>query len=370
MSNIQETDFRDLFLTERPLIDVRAPVEFLQGSLPGAVNLPLMNDDERARVGLTYKAAGREKAISLGQELVSGEVREARLQSWMSQIQKDSQTVIYCFRGGLRSQITQSWLKERGIEQPLIVGGYKKVRHFLVEEIEKFSNNSEFMMLTGPTGSAKTQLLKKASAFYPSLDLEALAHHRGSAFGSWGIPQPSQIDFENRMAVELLKLQAKASPARLLLEDESRMIGHCTLPEVFFLKMRSSPVLFLEESFEQRVENIFQDYVMETSMAKGLQLEALSLFARYKHAVQTISRKLGGLRTQEVLKSLAYSEEAYLQGQGLESNKSWIAMLLTYYYDPLYAKSLAARNPPVFLRGNSREVLAYLQKSSRGMLTL
>lgn len=370
MNNIGESDFRDLFLQERPLMDVRAAVEFVQGSLPGAIHLPLMNDEERARVGQTYKISGREKAEELGHELVSGEVKEVRLQSWMAQIKKDPQTVIYCFRGGLRSHITQSWLRERGYNSPLIVGGYKKVRQYLMEEIERFSQSLEFVLLTGPTGSAKTEILKKASASSPAVDLEALAHHRGSAFGAWQIPQPAQIDFENRLTVSLLKLQSKFPQPRVLLEDESRMIGRCTLPESFFLKMRASPVIFVEETLERRVENIFQDYVTETALAKGSELEALAVFERYRHAVQTISRKLGGLKTQEVLKQLAASEQAYLDERNLEPNKAWIATLLSSYYDPLYAKSLAARNPQVLLRGTAGEVLAYLQKSSRGMLSL
>jgi tRNA 2-selenouridine synthase len=375
LSNIQETDLRDLFLNERPLIDVRAPIEFAQGSLPGAINIPIMNDEERARVGTTYKTLGREKAEALGHELVSGEVKEARLEAWIAQIKKDPQTVIYCFRGGLRSQITQSWLKDRSLEKPLIVGGYKKARHFLMDEIDQFTKSSEFVMLTGPTGSAKTQILKKAAIFYPSLDLEGLAHHRGSAFGAWEIPQPVQIDFENRLAVGLLRLQRKQQdkfpqPIAALFEDESRMIGRCTLPEIFFLKMRASPVIYVDESFEQRVENIFQDYVAGTAIGQGSESEALRVFGDYQQAAHAISRKLGGLRTQEVLKDLALSEQAYLEGRGLESNKGWIAKLLSYYYDPLYAKSFAARNPKVIFRGNSVEVLAYLQKSSRGMLTL
>ncbi|HEY8270827.1 MAG TPA: tRNA 2-selenouridine(34) synthase MnmH [Pseudobdellovibrionaceae bacterium] len=370
MSNIQESELRELFLKERTLIDVRAPVEFAQGSLPGAVNIPIMNDDERARVGLAYKSLGREKAVRLGHELVCGELKEARIQAWMAEIKKDSQTVIYCFRGGLRSQITQSWLKDRGVNKPLIVGGYKKARHFLMEEINNFSQNSKFVMLTGPTGSAKTQILNRASTFYPSVDLEALAHHRGSAFGAWEVPQPSQIDFENRLAVSLIKLQDKQVQSRVLLEDESRMIGRCTLPENFFFKMRASPVLYVEEKFDQRVENIFQDYVIGTVIAKGQEGEALGVFSRYRHAVQTISRKLGGLRAQEVLNQLASSEKAYLKERDLEPNKAWIATLLSYYYDPLYAKSLAARSPQVLLRGTSAEILEHLRKFSRGMLTL
>lgn len=347
-------------------MDVRAPVEFEQGSLPGAVNLPIMNNDERALVGTTYKQEGREKAVTLGHELVSGATKEARMQAWQAQIRQHPDTVIYCFRGGLRSQITQRWLREAGIERPLIVGGYKKARQFLLDEIERFSQAGPFLMLTGSTGSAKTQILQKASAFFPSVDLEGLAHHRGSAFGAWEIPQPSQRDFENRMAVGMLKVRQKFTEGPVLFEDESRMIGQRTVPESLFLTMRASPVLFVEESFEQRIENIFQDYVARTALGQGSESEALQVFAKYRGAVEAISRKLGGLRAQEVLQDIANSQSDYLAGRGLEANKEWIRKLLQYYYDPLYSKSLETRQPKVVFRGSSAEVLDYLRNLRAG----
>jgi len=366
LSNISEAGYRELFVKKIPLIDVRAPVEFAQGSLPGAVNLPIMNDDERAQVGTTYKQEGREKAIELGHELVSGDIKEARMLAWQERIRLHPETVIYCFRGGLRSQITQRWLHEAGIDRPLIVGGYKKARGFLLNEIERFSQNNSFLMLSGPTGSAKTQILRRVSDFFPALDLEEAARHRGSAFGAWDRPQPSQTDFENHLATGLLQLRERFPEGTPLFEDESRMIGQRTLPESFFLTMRVSPVLYVDESFEQRVENIFQDYVLGTALAKDSEEAALKVFAQYRGAMQAISRKLGGLRTQEVLNDLAFSQENYLAGRGLEANKEWIRKLLHYYYDPLYMKSLEKRQPKVLHRGPSTEILAYLRNLRAG----
>jgi tRNA 2-selenouridine synthase len=230
LDNISAAALTELFLKDTPLIDVRAPVEFVVGSLPGAINLPIMNNEERAMVGTTYKKSGREQAMAQGHELVSGEIKEQRLTLWAEQIQKQPETVIYCFRGGLRSQITQRWLGERGIKRPLIEGGYKKARQFLRDEIDQFSRQSSMLILSGPTGSAKTNLLKKSN--YPNVDLEALASHRGSAFGAMATPQPSQIDFENTLAVTLMKLGKK----QVLVEDESRLIGRCAIPESFFRK--------------------------------------------------------------------------------------------------------------------------------------
>jgi len=361
LNNISATALTELFLKDTPLIDVRAPIEFQAGSLPGAVNLPIMNNEERAMVGTTYKTAGREKAMAQGHELVSGEIKESRVQLWSEQIRKQPETVIYCFRGGLRSQITQRWLAESGIKRPLIEGGYKKARQFLREEIDNFAKQKTLLVLSGPTGSAKTNLLKKSQGYYPGVDLEGLASHRGSAFGAMATPQPSQIDFENALAVKLIKL---SSTNNILVEDESRLIGRCAIPESFFLKMREAEILYVEEAFEQRVENIFQDYILETAIGKGDANKASAQFADYRKAITQISKKLGGSRAQELLQDLAYAETDFLgNSKHLEYNKVWISKLLNYYYDPLYANSLERRSPKIVLRGNSATILDYLQSS-------
>jgi tRNA 2-selenouridine synthase len=352
----------DLFLNDTPLIDVRAPVEFEQGSLPGAINLPIMNNEERASVGTTYKQAGREQAMALGHQLVSGEVKEARLQFWAEQIRLRPEAVIYCFRGGLRSQITQRWLKERGVDRPLIEGGYKKARQFLRDQIDTYASEKPMLILSGPTGSAKTHLLKQCQSFHPILDLEELACHRGSAFGGQATPQPSQIDFENNLSVKLLKLNAQVSPKKVLIEDESRLIGRCAIPESFFLKMRESELVYVEESFEQRVENIFQDYIQLTAIGQGSPEKASEVFAGYRKAINQISRKLGGARSQELLQDMMDSEHSFLTDpKNIESNKIWIAKLLSYYYDPSYANSFQKRSPKIAMRGNSAAVLDYLR---------
>jgi len=344
-------------------MDVRAPVEFAQGALPGAVNLPILDNEERARVGTTYKKAGREEALRLGHALVSGEIKEQRLELWARQIQKSPQTVLYCFRGGLRSQITQSWLRERGVDRPLIEGGFKKARHFLLSEMEQFAQSAKLLVVTGPTGSAKTRFLNRARDAFPSLDLEAVARHRGSAFGGRPELQPSQVDFENQLAVEVMKLGRgqEGRQMTVLLEDESRLIGRCALPENLFLRMRSSEVLFLETDFEQRVENILEDYVIHSPIGQGSPEDAARVFAYYRAATQAISKKLGGLRTQEVLQDLAVAEERFRLHRDLAANRAWIAKLLSYYYDPLYAASLKKRNPSVILRGSAEVLLSSLQ---------
>lgn len=349
-------------MADTPLIDVRAPVEFLQGALPGAVNLPIMNDQERAIVGTLYKQQGRDAAVARGHDLVSGEIREARLAQWADFIRRHPEAVIYCFRGGLRSQITQRWLAEAGLARPLLAGGYKVARHFLREQIDQFAAAHSLLILSGPTGSAKTRLLWQAQKFSPVVDLEGLAQHRGSAFGGATDLQPTQVNFENTLAVRLLKLSVGRTAQKVLVEDESRLIGRCAIPESFFARMRASEVLFIEEPFECRVENIFKDYIVETSIGKGGLAKGLAQFASYQKSLLQISSKLGGLRTQEILQDLMASQHCFLQNpRDLESNKIWIGKLLSYYYDPMYAKSLAKRDPKIIFRGNTAATLEYVR---------
>jgi tRNA 2-selenouridine synthase len=349
-----------LFLKKTRLIDVRAPVEFAHGHLPYSINLPILNDEERTLVGTVYKKDGNEAAIKLGYNLVSGEVKSERVQKWLQFITEYPETVIYCFRGGLRSQITQKWIQEAGVFRPLIDGGFKRARHFLIEEVQKFSNVSPLIVLSGTTGSGKTTFLNEVKSYYPVLDLEALACHRGSAFGAMNSPQPSQINFENELAISLMRIKTsdfKNSP--LLVEDESQLVGNRAVPKSFFDKMRASPVLWIEETLESRINNIFQDYVVQAMIDKK---QALDIFVRYKNSLEKISKKLGGLRTQELRRLLIKSESDFLNSNDLNSNKEWIEKLLVYYYDPMYLGSLERRNPKILFKGNRDDCANFLRQ--------
>lgn len=142
------TDYRTLFLDDVPMMDARAPVEFAKGSFPGVVNLPLMNGLERQRVGTCYKQHGQQAAITLGHQLVSGEVKAARLQAWVDFTRAHPEGVLYCFRGGLRSQIVQQWLKhDAGIDYPRVGGGYKAMRTFLMQTVEQAVEQADFVLL-------------------------------------------------------------------------------------------------------------------------------------------------------------------------------------------------------------------------------
>jgi tRNA 2-selenouridine synthase len=332
----QLTDIPSLFPGTTHWIDVRAPVEFAAGSMPGAVNLPLLNDEERRLVGTIYKERGQEAAVALGHSLVSGSVKEERIQAWMEEIRRRPDTVIYCFRGGLRSQITQAWLQERGFHRPIVKGGYKALRKFLTAAIEKEAPSIKFRVITGPTGSGKTAFLRSSGK--PYLDLEAIARHRGSAFGSTAQRQPTQADFENRIAAELLRLRGSEE---VLVEDESRMIGRCYLPEPLMQAMQRSPLLSLEVSLEERVENILKEYVIGPNGPHSPPFDSL------RASVSAISRKLGHLRAQEIIGDINLAQSRFEQGGGLEENKAWIRKILVWYYDPLYQFSLDRKNKRV-----------------------
>ncbi|UWN51475.1 tRNA 2-selenouridine synthase [Alcanivorax sp. ALC70] len=142
-------DYRALFLNRAPLLDVRAPVEFAKGAFPGATNLPLLDDGERHKVGIRYKQAGQAAAIDLGNELVSGRVKRARLNAWRQWRADHPDGYLYCFRGGLRSRTTQAWLANEGIDVPLVVGGYKAMRRFLLESLDAQLARQPLWVLAG-----------------------------------------------------------------------------------------------------------------------------------------------------------------------------------------------------------------------------
>ncbi len=348
-----------------PLLDVRAPVEFQVGAIPGAVNLPILNDQERERIGTTYKQQGSEAAVALGYELVSGDNKQQKLQAWRDFLGKNPDAILYCFRGGMRSHITQAWLKEAGVEVPLIIGGYKAVRNALLQVNENaVKKEFPFLVVAGPTGVGKTDFLKTVEAQYPTVDLEGIAKHRGSAFGHIEQQsQPSQVDFENLLALRFLNLQSSMSikPRPFLIEDESRLIGTRALPEYLYQAMQAAPLLWVDIPLSERVENIFNDYILQTSI--GRRQEPVALLDRYEKSLAGIQRRLGGLRYQEVLQAMKKARHDFEEHDELESQKIWIQLLLEYYYDPMYLGSIARRGSKVLFKGNHTECREFLANS-------
>ncbi|MEA3299016.1 MAG: tRNA 2-selenouridine(34) synthase MnmH [Pseudomonadota bacterium] len=355
-------DFRDIFLNDRPLLDVRAPVEFNKGAFPRAHNLPLMNDIERQKVGTCYKQQGQEAAIALGHRLVSGDIKAARIAAWVEFARNHPDGYLYCFRGGLRSQLSQQWLADiGGVPYPRIVGGYKAMRGFLIETLESAVRECPFVVVGGLTGTGKTEVLDRLA---DGLDLEGHANHRGSSFGKHATPQPGQIDFENRLAIDILKKRA-AGIHRFVVEDENRAIGSCSVPLPLYNLMRECPLVWLEDSLEGRVERILRDYVVDLCgefVALHGEEEGFAAFAaRLKDSLDRIVKRLGGERHQRLAAIMDAALAAQGRGEGVDLHRAWIAGLLAEYYDPMYAFQRDSKAGRIVFSGDQAAVVDYLR---------
>ncbi|NMZ70966.1 tRNA 2-selenouridine synthase [Pseudomonas peli] len=359
-------DYRDIFLNDLPMMDARAPVEFSKGAFPGVLNLPLMDDNERQRVGTCYKQHGQDAAIALGHQLVSGQVKAERVAAWAAFAKANPHGYLYCFRGGLRSQITQQWLAEAGIDYPRVIGGYKAMRTFLLETTQQAVAECDFVILGGLTGAGKTDVLVQLSN---SLDLEGHANHRGSSFGKRASGQPAQIDFENRLAIDLLKQRARGNE-QFVLEDEGRMVGSCTVPLALYQGMQQYPLVWLEDAFEDRVERILRDYVVNLCaefIALHGEDEGFRLYAeRLLQSLSNIQKRLGGERYQRLLAIMQAALDEQRSG-AVALHRDWIAGLLREYYDPMYAYQRESKAARIEFAGDQAAVIAYLteRKASR-----
>lgn len=353
-------DYRDLFLTDAPMMDMRAPSEFAHGAFPSATSLPLMTDEERAEVGICYKQHGQDAAIDLGHELVSGETRQQRLTHWLEFARSHPQGYLYCFRGGLRSQTVQQWLREAGVDYPLIRGGYKAMRRFLIDELSRSLERADIVLIGGKTGSGKTRVIHQLPR---AIDLEGLAHHRGSTFGQLLEPQPSQVDFENSISVALLKLLDDQQP-RVYLEDEGRLIGRLALPDALREKMTTAPLAVVEESLSSRIQVVLEDYVIDLGrrFADNYPEDGVS---RHRQKLQSdldkIRKRLGGARQQAISAMIDVAFAVQEREGSLESHREWIGALLETYYDPMYEYQLSKRAGKQLFRGSREQVTAWAQ---------
>jgi len=338
-------DLAGLLAAGTPFLDVRAPAEFAVGTVPRAVNLPLLDDDERRQVGLTYKSAGHDAAVALGHRLLAGEVRQLRVQRWISFAQAHPDAWIYCWRGGQRSQIAQQWLAEAGIRLPRVPGGFKALRQVCLAILEQAPRQKRWIVLGGRTGSGKTELLQQLTN---AIDLEGLARHRGSAFGAREEAQPTPVTFDNLLAVAFLTHEGQ----RLVVEDESRTIGRLALPLSWHAHMADAPLAVLEVPLERRVAKIVREYVTEPLTAG---VAAWTLFARYSDSLRRIERRLGGLRQQAVMRAL---ELGFANGE----HEGWVEQLLTWYYDPMYDHQLGNKRHRIVIQDGPEAVRAYLSE--------
>ncbi len=350
---LDDSEFDSLLLAGTPIIDVRAPQEFLEAHVPGSTNLPILQDEERKLVGTCYKQRGQDAAIQLGHELVGGDTRSMRVAAWKTFVEQHPTAVIACFRGGLRSKIAQSWLTEIGIPIRRVAGGYKALRTHLLKTTTRVAEVKSIVILSGKTGTGKTHLINQLSN---SVDLEGLANHRGSAFGRRVSAQPTQVVFENKLAIELLK-QAKTGNPFLFLEDESRAIGSIALPLEFHRQMSNAKIASVHENLDFRIETILNDYIvsnyedyMKLSGEQALALFSESLIA----SLDRIKKRLGGERHSDLRKIM---QSALNKDNDLDLHREWIKRLLVDYYDPMYEYQMSKKSERVTFRGSREEFL-------------
>ncbi len=335
------------------LIDVRSPVEVARGALPGAHALPLMTDEERHLVGLRYTEAGQEAAIALGYEL-AGPHLPARAAAWRA-IADAGPTAVTCWRGGLRSALAVRHLGRPGVEA--VAGGYKALRRHLMGGLRQAVESKRVVVLGGLTGSGKTEALRALDGVPDllALDLEALARHRGSAFGSEDDPQPAQATFENAVAAAVVL----SSAARIVAEDESRFVGRRTVPDALWTAMRAAPVVWLEAPIQERVRRVFEGYVRAPAERHGVSAAR----RRLEGDVRRVRKRLGGRRCDAVLGALEVAADAWFDP---DAHAGWIATLLEDYYDKLYLRAFTASDRARAFTGGAGEVTAFLADATMG----
>ncbi|QQX80171.1 tRNA 2-selenouridine(34) synthase MnmH [Shewanella sp. KX20019] len=357
---VSATEYRRILVSDHPIMDARAPVEFDKGAFPASSNHPLMEDEERKLVGTCYKAKGQEAAIALGHSLVTGAVKQHRLDAWLSYFSQNPNAYLYCFRGGLRSKLTQQWLKEAGIDVPFIEGGYKAMRQFLIETIDNAPSQKPMLILSGITGSGKTDFLLQRN---DAVDLEGIAHHRGSSFGRYHEPQPTQINFENALGVALLKHQ-DSDAKHLLLEDESFLIGRSALPKPFYHGMQAASIVVLDEPLEARLQRLLNEYVhkMHSGYIERLGEEAgFNAFAEYLAlSISGIKKRLGGKQHDEFQAIITNALNIQQSRGDSTAHLEWIELLLNKYYDPMYQYQIDKKAQRILFKGNHAEVHQWL----------
>ena len=353
-------DFKSIVLNKTPLIDVRAPVEFKKGAFLNALNLPIMNDEERHEVGICYKNRGNAKAIELGHSLVSGDIKEQRIQAWSDFIDANPDALLYCFRGGQRSKISQEWLAERGKEIVRLKGGYKAFRSYLLRELEESTLHFKPIILGGRTGSGKTIELKKMSN---AIDLEGLANHRGSSFGQKITPQTSQINFENNLTYELIQ-KLHDGFEHLVLEDEGRHIGNVFMPESFISLMAEAPLVILETPITDRIDITLNEYVIEAQRmyeCAGFENVLEAWQESIQSAMHRIKRRLGNQKHSEVCNIFEDAVQEQKKNGSYDKYRDWVEYLLREYYDPMYDYQIQKRSEKIVFRGNASEVHEYIK---------
>ncbi|NVL28842.1 tRNA 2-selenouridine(34) synthase MnmH [Pseudomonas syringae pv. actinidiae] len=304
--------------------------------------------------------------MQLGHQLVCGQVKDERVEAWVEFARANPNGYLYCFRGGLRSQTVQRWLKDAGVDYPRILGGYKAMRTFLLDTLHEAVSECDLVVLGGMTGTGKTEVLTQLPN---GLDLEGVANHRGSSFGKRATGQPAQIDFENRLAIDLLKKRA-AGIEQFVVEDESRLVGSCNVP------------LELHQAMQGWSDGLAGRQLRAPRRAYSGRLRGQPL--RRVHQRQGRRTRLRAVRRSPAAEPKQHSQtpgrraspafaalmqtalEEQQRSGAVELHRGWIEGLLGEYYDPMYAYQREHKAARIEFAGNQFEVSGYLsERSSR-----
>lgn len=316
------------FTRSHVIIDVRTPVEFSKGHIPGAVNLPLFTNEERAKVGTVYKREGRKSAVSLGLKLVGPKLHTFPDQ--VGALAPNKPVLLYCWRGGMRSSSMAWLLLTCGFSVEVLKGGYKAFR---AEAHRMVAENGRLIVIGGPTGSGKTEVLHALNqAGECTIDLEGLAQHKGSAFGGWpGNQQPTTEHFLNLLWEAWCRIP---NDATVWIEDESKTIGSVWLPEKLYLRIRTSQVVVPNKPIDERAAYLASNYG---------ELDIATL----RDAFLKISDRLGGQNVNEAVQLLE------------DGNLSAAAEIALSYYDKAYEYGLSRRSTPQITRFDARGMKPY-----------
>jgi tRNA 2-selenouridine synthase len=295
-----------------PLIDVRTPAEFAAGHIPGAINIPLFSNEERAEVGTLYKQVSRPDAMLRALDIVGPKMSGFVTQ--VSELQFKDFLIVHCWRGGMRSSSFAWLMNTAGIPAVTVNGGYKGFRRFSASVINQ---DWKFKVITACTGSGKTELLLRLKdSGEQVVDLEGLAHHKGSVFGGLGhAPQPTTEQFENNLFWAMKDFGINKT---VWLEDESMCIGHVFSPHSFYTRMHFSPLVKVDIPFEDRVNRLVNEYSQFSN-------EELA------HSISKITKRLGGDNSKSALDSLSKGDYAE------------VTRILLRYYDKAYTRSIEER---------------------------
>lgn len=316
---IRKIDIEEaLHIKDLVFIDVRSEDEYELDTIPGAINIPILNNSEREQVGYVYTQVDKEEAKKIGLKYASTKLVDFYEQA--KRIKNDSKHVaLFCYRGGMRSNSVANVLDTMGFDLFLIQGGYKSYRKYVLEELVKYEGKYKFVVLHGYTGTGKTKILKLLEDHGKSiLDLESLARNAGSVFGN--IAYEGESNSQKKFESLLLEKLEKISNSYVFTESESKRVGKAILPDFLFNDMENGYHVLIETTLEKRVENIVDDYVSNISSAK---------YKEIAEAIKKLGKKLGGDKVDILIEELG------------KKNYSMIAReLMINYYDPLYKYSL------------------------------